>query len=125
MVCTVVWLEEREQEIEREKMDVLDYCIKRILDVAAVIALRAAYLWVDRYLSSTTGVGGVAAGAGTSLGTGSGTGSAIVGAGGPRRSPGGGQPSGCVGGLPGGSEVVVVLTDPDGGEVVLDLTEAE
>ena len=113
MVCTVVSLEEREQEIEREKMDVLNYCLKRILDVAAVVALRAAYLWMDRYLSSATGVGGVAAGAGTSLGTGSGTGSAIVGAGGPRRSPGGGQPSGCVGGLPGGSEVVVDLTEAE------------
>ena len=106
-------------------MDVLDYFLKRMFDVAAVVALRAAYLWMDRYVSSTTGVGGVAAGAGTSLGTGSRTGSAIVGAGGPRRSPGEGQPSGYVGGSPGCSEVVVVLTDPDGGEVVLDLTEAE
>ena len=125
MVCTVVWLKEKEQEIERENMDVLDYCLKRMLDVAAVVALRAAYLWMDRYLSSATGVGGVAAGAGTSLGTGSGTGSATVGAGGPRRSPGEGQPCGDAGGSPGYSEVVVVVTDPDGGEVVLDLNESE
>ena len=113
MVCTVVSLEEREQEIEREKMDLLSYSIERLVDVAAVIVLRAGCRWVDRYFSSATGAGGVAAGAGTSSGTGSVAGSAVVGAGGSRRSPGGGQPSGCVGGLPGGGEVVVDLTEAE------------
>ena len=113
MVCTVVSLEEREQEIEREKMDLLSYSIERLVDVAAVIVLRAGCRWVDRYFSSATGAGGVAAGAGTSSGTGSGTGSSIVGGGGSRRSPSGGQPNGCVGGMLGGGDVVVDFTEAE------------
>ena len=106
-------------------MDVLDYFLRRMFDVAALVALQAAYLWMVRYVSSRRGAGGVAAGAGTGLRTGSINGSATVGAGGPRRSHGQGQPCGDADGSPGSNEVVVVVTDPEGGEVVLDFNESE
>ena len=113
--------EEREQESEQERMDLLSYSVERLLDVAAALVLRAGLKLVDRYfnVSAAAGTGGVAAEVevpivyGTSSRAGSGTGSSIVGGGGSRRSPSGGQPNGCVGDMLGG------------GDVVLDFTEAE
>ena len=106
-------------------MDVLDYFLRRMFDVAALVALQAAYLWMVRYISSRRGAGGVAAGAGTGLRTGSMTGSGTVGAGGLRRGHGQGQPCGDDDGSPGSDEVVVVVTDPEGNDVVLDLDDCE
>ena len=89
--------------------------------MVAALVLRAGVRWVDRYfnVSAAAGAGGVAAEVGvptvygTGLRTGSGTGSSIVGDGGSRRGPSGGQPDGRGGDMLGG------------GDVVLDFTEAE
>ena len=111
--------EEREQESEQERMDLLSYSVERLLDVAAALVLRAGLRLVDRYfnVSAAAGTGGVATKVvvplETGSRTGSGTGSSIVGGSGSRRSPSGSQPNGCAGDMLGG------------GDVVLDFTEAE
>ena len=113
--------EDSNLEIEQEEMDLLNYSLGRLVDVVAALAFRAGVRWLDRYFrtSAAAGAGGVAAEVevptvyGTGSRTGSGTGSSIVGDGGSRRSPSGGQPDGRGGDMLGG------------GDVVLDFTEAE
>ena len=108
--------EERELEIEQERMDLLSYSVERLLDVAAAIVLRAGLRWVDRYfnVSAAAGTGGVATEVGVPLGTSSRTGSgnspSIIGGGGSRRSPVGGPPNGSAGNMIGGGDVVLDFT---------------
>ena len=108
--------EERELEFVQERMDLLNYSLERLLDVAAALVLRAGYRWVDRYFNAfaAAGTGGVATEVGVPLGTssrtGSGTSPSIIGGGGSRRSPSGGQPNGCAGDMMGGGDVVLDFT---------------
>ena len=115
-------LEKNKQEVEME--DVLDYFLRKLIDVAALVAVQAAYLWMVRY-ASRRGADGVTGRAGTSWRAGSMAGPGSVGAGGRRRGHGQGQPCGDGDGSPGSDEVVVVVTDPEGRDVVLDLDECE
>ena len=108
--------EERDLEFVQKRMDLLNYSLERLLDVAAALVLRAGYRWVDRYFAAASTRGDAAeAGVplGTSTRTGSGSSPSIIGGGGSRRGPSGGQPNDRSGNVIGG------------GEVVLDLTEAE
>ena len=108
--------EEREQEIEQERMDLLSYSVERLLDVAAALVLRAGLRLVDRYfnVSAAAGTGGVATEVGVPLGTssrtGSGTSPSTIGGGGSRRSPSGGPPNGSAGNMIGGGDVVLDFT---------------
>ena len=94
-------------------MDLLNYSLERLLDVAAALVLRAGYRWVDRYFAAT-GTSGEATEVGVPLGTSSRTGSgsspSIIGGGGSRRSPSGGQPNDRTGNVIGGGDVVLDLT---------------
>ena len=96
-------------------MDLLNYTLERLLDVATALALRAGYIWVDRYFAAfaATGTSGVATEVGVPLGTsprtGSGSSPSIIGGGGARRSPSGGQPNGRAGAMIGGGDVVLDL----------------
>ena len=108
--------EERELEFVQERMDLLNYGLVRLLDVAAGLLLRAGYRWVDRYFAAfaAAGTSGEATEVGVPLGTSSRTGSgnnpSIIGGGGSRRSPSGGQSNGRAGDMIGGGDVVVDLT---------------
>ena len=105
--------EDRKSEFVQERMDLLNYSLERLLDVAAALVLRAGYRWVDRYFAAA-GTSGVATEVGVPLGTSSRTGSgsspSIIGGGGSRRSPSGGQPNGRAGNMIGGGDVVLDLT---------------
>ena len=100
----------------QERMDLLNYSLERLLDVAAALVLRAGYRWVDRYFNAfaAAGTSGVATEVGVPLGTSSRTGSgnspSIIGGGGSRRSPSGGQPNDRTGNVIGGGDVVLDLT---------------
>ena len=104
------------QNLCKRGMDLLNYSLERLLDVAAALVLRAGYRWVDRYFAAfaATGTSGVATEVGVPLGTssrtGSGSGPSIIGGGGARRSPSGGQPNGRAGNMIGGGDVVLDLT---------------
>ena len=60
--------EERDLEFVQKRMDLLNYSLERLLDVAAALVLRAGYRWVDRYFAAA-GTRGDAADAGVPLGT--------------------------------------------------------
>ena len=108
--------EERDLGFVRERMALLNYSLERLLDVAAALVLRAGYRWVDRYFAAAgTREEAIEVGVplGTSTRTGSGSSPSTIGGGGSRMSPSGGQPNDRSGNVIGG------------GEVVLDLTEAE
>ena len=106
---------ERDLGFVQERMDLISYGIERLIDIAAALVLRAGYRWVDRYIAAT-GTNGDAADVwvplGTRLRTGSGGILSSIGGDGSRRNPSGGQPIARAG------DVI------DGGDVVLDLTEA-
>ena len=105
--------EERDLGFVQERMDLLNYSLERLLDVAAALVLRAGYRWIDRYFAATgtreeaTEVG---APLGTSTRTGSGRSPSTIGGGGSRRSPSGGQPNDRAGDVIGGGDVVLDLT---------------
>ena len=105
--------EERDLEFVQERMDLLNYSLERLLDVAAALVLRAGYRWVDRYFASA-GTSGEATEVGVPLGTsrrtGSGSSPSIIGGGGARRNPSGDQHNGRAGGVTGGDDVVLDLT---------------
>ena len=100
-------------EIELEEMDVLDYSLRRVVDLVSALAFQAGVRWLNRYFRSS-----VAAGAGraagdigvpTVHGTGSGPGSGRVGftagSGGAIGDPSDGEP----GVQPGGGDVVLTI----------------
>ena len=105
--------EERDLEFVQERMDLLNYSLERLLHVAAALVLRAGYRWVDRYFAAA-GTSGEATEVGVPVGTSSRTGSgsspSIIGGGGSRRSPSGGQPNDRTGNVIGGGDVVLDLT---------------
>ena len=89
-------------------MDLLNFSLVRLLDVAAALVLRAGYRWIDRYFAAT-GTREEATEVGVPLGTSSGSGSSTIGGGSARRSPSGGQPNGRAGAMIGGGDVVLDL----------------
>ena len=100
-------------EIELEEMDVLDYSLRRVVDLVSALAFQAGVRWLNRYFrsSAAAGAGRAAAEVGvpTVRGTGSGTGSGRIGStagdGGAIGDPSDGQP----GGQPGGGDVVLTI----------------
>ena len=105
--------EERALGFVQERMDLLNYSIERLIDVAAALVLRAGYRWVDRYFAATR-TNGEATDVRVPLGnrsrTGSGGSPSTIGGGGSRRSPSGGQPIDRAGDVIGGGDVVLDLT---------------
>ena len=106
---------ERDLGFVREMMDLIIYTIERLVDIVAALILRAGYRWVDQFFAAT-GTNGEADDVwvplGTHLRTGSGGILSSIGGDGSRRNPSEGQPIARAG------DVI------DGGDVVLDLTEA-
>ena len=115
-------LEKTKKKVKME--DILDFFLRKLIDVAALVAVQAASLLMVRYVSRRGAVG-VTGRAGASWRAGSVAGPGSVGAGGRQRGHGQGQPCGDGDGSPGSDEVVVVVTDPEGRDVVLDLDECE
>ena len=105
-------------EIDREEMNIFDYCLRMGVNLVSALAFQAGVRWLNRYFRSSADSGanraavGVPTVHGTELGTGSGRGGAGAGDGGSYGDPNDGQP-GCCGG-----------DKPDGGDVVVDI-EAE
>ena len=70
-------------EIELEEMDVLDYSLRRVVDLVSALAFQAGVRWLNRYFRSSAAAGagraGAEVGVPTVRGTGSGTGSRRVG----------------------------------------------
>ena len=98
--------------------DILDFFLRKLIEVGALVAVQAASLMMVRYLSRRGAVGATGgAGAGSLAGPGS------VVAGGQRRGHGEGQghSCGCGDGSPGSDEILVVVTDPEGRDTMLDL----
>ena len=105
--------EERALGFVQERMDLLNYSIERLIDVAAALVLRAGYRWVDRYFAATRTNGEAAdvwVPLGTRLRTGSGGILSSIGGGGSRRNPSGGQPIDRAGDVIGGDDVELDLT---------------
>ena len=98
--------------------DILDFFLRKLIEVGALVAVQAASLMMVRYLSRRGAVGATGgAGAGSLAGPGS------VVAGGQRRGHGEGQGHSCGSGdgSPGSDEIMVVVTDPEGRDTMLDL----
>ena len=102
--------------------DILDFFLRKLIEVGALVAVQAASLLMVRYLSRRGAVGATGrAGAGWRAGSVAGPGSVV--AGGQQRGHGEGQghPCGDGDGSPGSDEIMVVVTDPEGRDTVLDL----
>ena len=105
--------EERALGFVQERMDLLNYSIERLIDVAAALVLRAGYRWVDRYFAATRTneeAADVWVPLGTSLRTGSGGVLSSIGGGGSRRNPSQGQAIDRAEDVIGGDDVVLDLT---------------
>ena len=100
-------------EIELEEMDVLDYSLRRVVDLVSALAFQAGVRWLNRYFRSSVAAGAGRAAGDTGVptvhGTGSGPGSGRVGftagSGGAIGDPSDGEP----GVQPGGGDVVLTI----------------
>ena len=102
--------EERALGFVQDKMDLINYSIERLIDVAAALVLRAGYRWVDRYFAATRAneeAADVWVPLGTSLRTGSGGVLSSIGGRESRRDSTGGQPVEESGDVIGGDSIVV------------------
>ena len=104
--------------------DILDFFLRKLIEVGALVAVQAASLLMVRYLSRRGAVGATGgAGAGWRAGSLAGPGSVV--AGGQQRGHGEGQGHSCGSGdgSPGSDEIMVVVTDPEGRDTMLDLDD--